>query len=54
MRPLNNLKQSGIHASCKIVNHKSSVTQKKEGERWKKEKCRAKGQKLKVKLKSAA
>lgn len=27
---------------------------KKKGERWKKEKCHAKGQKLKVKLKSAA
>lgn len=53
MHPLNNLKQSGIHASCKIVNQIECDTKKK-GERWKKEKCHAKGQKLKVKLKSAA
>lgn len=38
MRPLNNLKQSGIHASCKMANRKSSMTQEKKEKNKKKKK----------------
>lgn len=38
MRPLNNLKQSGIHASCKMADHKSSMTQEKKERDEKKKK----------------
>lgn len=50
MRPLNNLKWSGIHTLCKMANHKSSVTQEKKERDGKKKRAKLK----KVKLKSAA